>query len=70
MAGCSKKQRDCPHGGKHACSQTLPDGTTCGNWQHNAITCPHNPQRRSKQPKSNGKGRQAQSPAAKQHKSR
>eukprot|EP00971_Amphidinium_carterae_P049604 977738-Amphidinium_carterae.1 len=24
-AGCSKKQRDCPHGGKHACSQALPD---------------------------------------------
>eukprot|EP00971_Amphidinium_carterae_P225169 4466414-Amphidinium_carterae.1 len=36
-AGCSKKQRDCPHAGRHACNQQLPDGTVCGNWQHHRI---------------------------------
>eukprot|EP00971_Amphidinium_carterae_P344290 6484593-Amphidinium_carterae.1 len=70
-AGCAKKQRDCPHSGRHVCNQSLPDGSVCGNWQHNALTCPHNAQRRSRPAKAGGKGPKDSSPSAqKPHKSR
>ena len=31
--GCTKKEKDCPDHGKHACSR-------CGDWRHGAAHCP------------------------------
>ena len=54
--GCSHKQRDCPHKLKHRCNHNLADGSICGQWQHNFIHCPWNPDAPTSKYKKNWEG--------------
>ena len=38
---CTARQKDCPQKMLHCCNGRLSDGTQCGMWQHNALSCPH-----------------------------
>ena len=36
------KQANGPHRLKHLCNYVLSDGSICLQWQHTAVRCPHN----------------------------
>jgi len=40
--GCVLKQKDCPSDKLHRCNFRRQDGSLCGQWQHNWLSCPFN----------------------------